>query len=49
MTAWQPLWAPNGTTTLAKGAYRAGTWLLGASGTRHDTAFANALAAQAAS
>jgi Glycosyl hydrolases family 43 len=48
MVAWQALWAPGGTTSLANGAYHAGTWLLAASGTRHDTAFADALAAQAA-
>jgi hypothetical protein len=46
MTTWQPLWAPNGATPLTSGAYRTGTWLLGASGTRHDTTYANWLAAQ---
>jgi Glycosyl hydrolases family 43 len=48
MVAWQPLWAPNGTTSLTNGAHHAGTWLLGASGTRHDTTYANWLAALAA-
>jgi hypothetical protein len=46
MTTWQPLWAPGGTTSLTNGAHPAGTWLLGASATRHDTAFANSLAAE---
>jgi hypothetical protein len=42
---WQPLWRSNG-ATWPTGVYSGGTWLLGASGQRHDTAFADSLSAQ---
>lgn len=42
--AWQPLWQPGG-RPLPTGDLPGGTWRLGFSGTPHDTAFADRLAA----